>query len=58
MWDFLQYTSREQTFNGLSWGFLEAAKAGAGVRVRAQVSKTALKIRYKSFSSWNTLEHL
>ena len=41
---------REQVFNGLSQGSLEVAGArmGARARVRAQASKTALRIRCKS----------
>ena len=49
MWDFPQYTSRQQGFSSLSQGFLEVAGAAAraGVGARTQVSKTALNIRCK-----------
>ena len=47
MWDFPRYTSREQAFS-FSRGVLETAGAGAGARA----SRTALKIRCKSFSEY------
>ena len=49
MWDFSQYTSREQAFNGFFQGSLNAAKAEARARIGAQAFKTALKIHYKLF---------
>ena len=51
MWDFLQYTSREQAFNGLFRGSLKVTRAGAGESVEAGVwaSRTALRIRCKLF---------
>ena len=52
MWDFPQFTFGERAFSSLSWGFLEAAKAGAGARAGAQASKTTLKIRCKLSSEY------
>ena len=52
MWDFLQYTSGEWGFSGLSHSSLKVAGAGVGaeVRARAQTSKTASRI-YSKLSS-------
>ena len=50
MWDFPQYTSKEQAFSGLFRSSLEAV--GAGTRAKAWASKTALKICCKSFSKY------
>ena len=35
MWDFPQYMSVEQAFNGLFWVFLEVVGAGAGAEAGA-----------------------
>ena len=47
MWDFPWYTSREWAFS-LFQDTLEITGAGMGVGARAQVSKTVLRIRWKS----------
>ena len=49
MWNFLQYTSREQAFKSLSQSSLELVGAKTRVGMGVQASKTVLKICYKLF---------
>ena len=52
MWDFLQYKSRKQDFNGFFQSSSEVVKAGVEVRMGVWAFRTALKICYKSFSEY------